>query len=458
VAVSSVDLGSTSSKHRWAQTQTIEGPTAAADRFAALDVLRGVALLGILVLNLDAFSGPESLHDVPIGTAKPAFVGWHATLDVVLLSIKWLFFEGKMRTLFAILYGAGIVLLTDRLERRGSSGRAADIFCRRNMWLLLFGLLHGTLIWSGDILAHYASVALLFLFPLRHVAAKWLIALGLTIGILGGSIGVAQITSAQEVLAAEGLRDDGMAALARGLTPSREQKAALNAEAKSKSEAQAEIDKHVKEGRLPYLQSIAPRTDTFLTTLAAVFRTGYVLEIAGSMLLGMGLFKSGFLIGALPRRIYVLTAIAGYAISLPIVMTGVMMAAADGFSAPAVTRWMALPYQLQVFSGAIANVSVLLLLFKSGWPALPFKAFSNVGRTAFSNYILTSLLCQFLFCWGPWKLYGAIEYCQQIYVLAGMWTVNLLASALWLKHFAYGPLEWVWRSLTYWKCQPILRA
>jgi uncharacterized protein len=435
-----------------------KGPVTADKRLAALDVLRGFALLGILVLNIDSFSGPAAIHDVPIGLAKPAFVGWHATLDLIFFSVKWVFFEGKMRTLFSILYGAGIVLLTERLERTGKPNRAADIFCRRNMWLLLFGLVHGSLIWQGDILSQYALVALLFMFPFRKVAAKWLIVLGLTIGIAGGTFGVVRMTQAPQVFAAEQLRKEGTAALKRGSVPSPEQKAALNAEAKARSAAPAAIAKQVEEGRASYPESISRRTDEYLDFVLALFRTGWILEVVGSMLLGMGLFKSGFLVGACTRRTYFLTAIAAYAVSIPVVMTGVVMTNVNGFSIPSLVRWLFLPYEPQIFAGAIANASLLLLLFKSGWLSFPLKAFANIGRTAFSNYILTSLLCQFLFAWGPWKLYGAIEYYQQIYVILVMWTVNVLASALWLRHFNYGPLEWAWRSLVYWNRQPILRA
>jgi uncharacterized protein len=81
-------------------------------------------------------------------------------------------------------------------------------------------------------------------------------------------------------------------------------------------------------------------------------------------------------------------------------------------------------------------------------------ALGAVGRTAFSNYIATSLLCQFVFTWGPWHLYGTLDYYQQIYVVAGVWTLNIVVSTLWLRSFAYGPLEWMWRSLTYWQVQP----
>src|ERR1700753_2482933 len=122
----------------------VQGPLGKGRPVASLDVLRGFALLGILVLNIEDFSGPESLHDIPVGVAKAAFVGWHAHLDMVILTLKWLFFEGKMRALFATLFGAGCVLLTERIERRAPEA-AADIFLRRSMWLTLFGLIQRTL-------------------------------------------------------------------------------------------------------------------------------------------------------------------------------------------------------------------------------------------------------------------------------------------------------------------------
>lgn len=74
---------------------------------------------------------------------------------------------------------------------------------------------------------------------------------------------------------------------------------------------------------------------------------------------------------------------------------------------------------------------------------------------ALSNYLLTTVLCQFLFIWSPWKLYGKLEYYQLLYVVAGVWSINLVASPLWLRVFRFGPMEWCWRSLTYWKLQPM---
>jgi uncharacterized protein len=111
-----------------------------------------------------------------------------------------------------------------------------------------------------------------------------------------------------------------------------------------------------------------------------------------------------------------------------------------------------------VMAGTLANASILLLLVRSGRLRSFVGHVASVGRTAFSNYILTTVLCQFLFAWGPWKLYGKLEYYQWHIVVAAIWALNLIASSLWLRVFAFGPLEWLWRSLTYWKLQPMLLA
>lgn len=164
-----------------------EAPVRQKMRFASLDVLRGFALLGILILNIENFAGYEALMDFPVGLIKPAFVGWHAHLDFAIVILKWVFAEGKMRGLFSLLFGAGAVLLTERIERRGETGRAAVVFYRRNFWLLLFGICHGFLIWFGDILFPYAVLGLIFLYPLRRLAARKLIIVGLTIWLVGGT-------------------------------------------------------------------------------------------------------------------------------------------------------------------------------------------------------------------------------------------------------------------------------
>lgn len=436
----------------------VHRPTPASRRIASLDVLRGFALLGILVLNIDTFGGPMPVHDVPIGTAKPGFTGWHAGLDLVIFAVKWIVFEGKMRTLFSMLFGAGIILLTQRFEQRGEGRRGAKVYIRRNLWLLAFGLVHGILIWKGDILTHYALVALLVMYPLRRLGATPLLVIGLVVGIGGGTIGVMNITGARAAFAAERLEQQAHAAQQAHRTLTKAEQAALAAAAKQRSGAAAATAAAVSRGRRPYLQSVAPRAASFLHDLPLLFSTGYILELVGSMMVGMGLFKLGFLSGRWSIRAYAVTACLGYAIAVPIVLTGILLFERSGFAAPALIRWLFLPYEAQVFPGAIANAALILLVWKARLFERATAALANVGRTAFTNYIATSLLCQFLFAWGPWKLFGAIEYYQQLYVVAAVWAIILTASHLWLRAFAYGPLEWLWRSLVYGQRQPLRRA
>ena len=186
------------------------------------------------------------------------------------------------------------------------------------------------------------------------------------------------------------------------------------------------------------------------------FESGWVLEWLGAMIMGMGLYKSGFLTNQRPVRYYVLCVIVGYTVSSPIVLIGLWHTWQAGITDAAVSKWMLLPYSLEAATGAFANTAFLLLLLRSSgvrWLLFPLSA---VGRTAFSNYILTTVICQFIFAWGPWKLFGKLEYYQCLYVVAAIWAVNLVLSPLWLRFFTFGPLEWVWRSLTYWKRQPFL--
>jgi uncharacterized protein len=144
----------------------LPAPVKRAERISSLDVLRGFALLGILVVNMDSFAGPEASHDIPLAAA---FSGPHAHWNLIALFLKWIFIEGKMRALFSMLFGAGVILLTSRAEKRGAGAQIADIYLRRNMWLLALGLLHGVFLWGGDILFQYAFCALVFLYPCRKL-------------------------------------------------------------------------------------------------------------------------------------------------------------------------------------------------------------------------------------------------------------------------------------------------
>ncbi|URX61182.1 DUF418 domain-containing protein [Luteibacter anthropi] len=440
-------------------TSSSSAPVALRDRIGMIDILRGIALLGILLMNIDDFAGPEgAFHDFPLGLAHPAFVGWHAMLDKIILAVKWTFLEGKMRALFGLLFGASTILLLERIEHRAGAARAADIFHRRNMWLVLFGLIHGLLIWNGDILLTYAVIALLVLYPLRAVPPKRLLIGGFALWLIGGTVGVSGFMEIPSTLAQQAFLTQARETAASGAALTEAQRSALIDESKARSADAPALDEALHDGRKGYLDAVAANAQGYLAFYWKQWTGGLMLEYIGCMIFGMGLFRVGFLSGALPSRVYGRVALAGYAVALPLSLGGLWYVFAHDLSTTALLEALYCPYTILQISATLANASLLILLVRTGRMAPLLRSLAAVGRMAITNYLFTSLLCSFVFSWGPWKLYGTLEYYQYFYAVALVWAFNLVFSRLWLRHFAFGPVEWLWRSLTYWTWQPLRRA
>lgn len=170
------------------------------------------------------------------------------------------------------------------------------------------------------------------------------------------------------------------------------------------------------------------------------------------MLIGMGLYRLGFLTGMLSYRAYAWTIVGGFLISLP--ANGAESVGMIRANFEPETPWWLL-YQLGRLAGALALVSIVIVISKSGVIPAVARRLAAVGRTALSNYLFTSVSCTAFFC--GLKLYGRFEYFQLFAVVAVVWVLNLTLSFVWLRYFQFGPVEWVWRSLTYWKRQPMRR-
>jgi uncharacterized protein len=432
-------------------------PVKLSDRISSIDVLRGVALLGILVLNIEDFAGVEVFHDIPVGGSIDNFAGPHAHLNLILLLIKWMFFEGKMRGIFSMLFGAGIILLTSRAERRGSRD-VADIYTRRNLFLMLFGVIHTCFIWDGDVLFDYGFESLLFLYPLRKLKSKTLLWTGTFLSLAVASFGWVlylgagrdlQLSSQAATIQAQ--QTSGRSATPQQLDVLHRWQARVNSHLITPARTQADV----AEATLPYLASVLNRARSSFQGGFYVLHINFMVDIISAMMIGMGLMKIGFFSAELSFATYWWTALIGFAISLPLTAAGVLKAYASHFYFLDAEKWMYFPFYIGRESGSLAISAVVILIVKSGFLKNPQRLLAAVGRTAFSNYILTSIICQTIFVWGPWKLYDKLEYYQQMYVVLGVWAFNLIASPLWLRSFAYGPLEWIWRSLTYGAKQPI---
>ena len=417
-------------------------PVSTTDRITALDTVRGFALLGILLMNVLTFSYffSASFNPTVQGGATGVNLWTYITMAVL--------FDGKMRALFSMMFGAGVILMTSR-----AVPDIADVHYRRMMWMALFGAAHAYLIWWGDILYPYALCGLI-LFPMRKLSAKALIITGVVMVLLTGGMGVGQgfdtRSKRQKALEAD-------AAEKQGTKLTEEQK-----------EAQKKW-KDVQKFWQPDAESLKKDSDAYRGSYLAALkhRAGMVLEWHSSpyygpglwdmfsmMFIGMGLMKLKFFAAEWPAKTYVRIATAGYLLGIPIMATAVGFVIKSNYDVVTASFGLAAYHPSRLLI-AMAHASVLLLIVKTGALSGITSRLAAVGQMAFSNYIFHSVVCSIVFYGYGFKLYGQLQRHQLYYVVGAIWLFQLLVSPIWLRHFRFGPLEWVWRSLTYWKRQPM---
>ena len=404
---------------------TPAAPVQLSDRHETIDLLRGFALLGILILNIQSFAMPFAVY------FNPTALGDRGQLDFAIWTFGHLLFDQKFMTIFSLLFGAGILLMTSRAEER--SGRSAALHYRRMFWLLVFGLLHAYLIWYGDILVPYAASGLVvYLFRRR---APLTLFIG---GVL--SLSVASIFMV-------------LGGMFMPAAPPEAKQEILNFWSPSAALIQQEIAAFQGGwlAQLPKRAEFALGMHTFEMWIWAIWRAG------GLMLIGMALLKWGVITGERPAGFYARMSATGFVLGLPLIALGVLQMQAR--------QWEAF---YSFFYGGQYNywgslmvstgwIGLLLLLWKRHALGGMKARLVAVGRTAFSCYILTSLICTFIFYGHGLGLFGRVGRPGQWLVTVMVWVVMLIAAPWWLERFRFGPLEWVWRTLTYGERQPMRR-
>ena len=421
-------------------------PVVGRERISSIDVLRGVALLGILLMNIVAMGLPHWAYDDPviIGNRSPADY-WTWAVNAVL-------FEGKMRTIFSMLFGAGIILITTRAEEKAGRDAPADIHLRRNMWLVLFGMIHGyLLLWPGDILYMY-GLAGMFLFVFRRVRPRNLVILGAIILALqipkmyGMSRGVSE--------AREGLAriQTQTAAGGQPVTEDQQKQQEWQETMAEVRPAQDKIQKEIDDRSAGYGRNLATLAPiVFMLETKMAYAVG-IWDVAGMMLLGMALMKLGVFSAAKSYRYYAVMALAGYAYGISAGTFVVWDWTRNGFTPG--TRWLTL-YDTTRLAVAMGHIAVVMMICKAGVLRVLTRPLAAVGQMALTNYIMHSGIVMFVFTGLGFSLFGQLSRHQLYYVVGAIWVVQLIASPLWLRYFQFGPLEWLWRSLTYNKKQPM---
>jgi uncharacterized protein len=397
------------------------GPVSRADRIETLDILRGFAVLGILAVNAIAFAWPGQMDPGPPGAlyAPTADNQWAVWAVQVL-------FHNKFRTLFSMLFGVSIFLVGGE---RGDTVRGA-ILQRRLTVLAIFGLLHGLAFWFGDILLLYAWSGV-FMLRCRSWSARRLVWTG------------------AGIVAAFSLIEPAFAVVS-GLQP-----VDAAREAAKLAKAHAELLATVETVRSGWLGAMTENLKMWVfVQLGSVLV--YVIGTVGLMMMGLGLFKSGYLAGRAPAWAYGLMLPVGAAITAAFGYVD-WITLAPGDAPPTMVLARAVLDQLAPLC-TLAYVGLLVLMTRHGLGWLT-RRLAPVGKMAFTNYLTQTIIMTSLFYmpWGP-LLYGKVEPASLWGIVGGVWLLQLIWSPLWLSVFEMGPLEWVWRSLTYGRVVPLLKA
>lgn len=410
-------------------------PVAPEERIASIDVLRGVVVLGILVINIWFFGRPFS------AVTSPEILGTFAGPDIWAFVISWIGFEGSQRAVFSMLFGASVILLTSRLSD-GRTASPARIYYRRTGWLILFGLVDAyLLLWPGDILFIY-GVCGLVLYPLRNAQPRTLFLMGCGILVLLAAINIVgayyleSVTpialQAQEILARGGTLTDAQA-MALDFVQS------MPGYIPSPEELSAEIEGR----RAGYLSAFLPNAEEAFAFQVVLGLLSLYWDALALMLIGMAFFRWGVFSGSLGNREYGLLAIVGLGVGLVVNSWEAWQAVQDGYTG-SFTSWT---YDLGRLGMGVGYVGLIMLICKCGWWPKIRDLFAAVGRMALSNYVMQTVICNVIFI--GFGLFGQLRFHELYYVVAAVWIFELIASRLWLDRFRYGPLEWLWRWLTY---------
>jgi uncharacterized protein len=420
------------------------------DRIELLDTTRGIAVLGILLMNITGLG-------LPYAYDNPTVWGIESDRDLTVWRIMTLFVEGTMRGLFTLLFGASALLFLQRHEARTADLRPADLYFRRTLWLIAFGLVNGyVLLWSGDVLFYY-GIAGLVLFVFRTLSPRRLLLLAATFMILQTSITLTEWMDYRET---QSLAQAASARQAAGQPMADGDQEALDAFSALQSEFRPELENleaHVANVRDSYAAAFAVlASDTRYMQSEFFFRHGLV-ECLGMMLLGMALLKLGVLTGSSSTRVYLAMVVIGYSIGLSVNISEVRQLEAEQFSPDALLRTF-MTYDLGRIPMTLGHLGLIALIHRARWFAGASRVLAAVGQMALTNYLSQSLLCLLIFTGAGLAWYGQLARHELYYVVIVIWAVQLVWSPLWLRHFRYGPAEWLWRSLTYWRLQPLRRV
>ncbi len=404
-------------------------PTSGSNRIQTLDVLRGLAIFGILMVNMPLMNAPlvTILSDVKVWTDLP---------NQLAMGFIKLFFEGKFYVLFSLLFGYGFWLFLNKTMPEGKS--VVPLYRRRVFFLLIFGIAHIVLLWPGDILVFYALMGFI-LIAFKKVSdrslIKWAIGLILVPVLLNGFF-VLMVFLA-------GFSPEGTAAMNAGF-----------------AENARRVNEIIHRALEVYPTGSFSELITMRLTEYSMLLPGVLFfypNVLAMFLLGQYAARKGYLQNPenhLPffRKVFTV----GLAIGLPLNVFYGWIHSFVNLSEPSVYSFLsALIIGFGGPSLTLAYISGIILLISKGRLKYFMAKLAPVGRMALTNYLTHSIVASVLYLSYGFALYGKVNIWQGILITVAIFLIQIPLSNWWLKRFRFGPFEWLWRSLTYLEWQPM---
>ncbi len=426
------------------------------DRIVAIDMLRGFAVLGILLMNITSFSLPTAAYYNPfayVAYAAPGESMVNQVINQIIYGLSHVVADQKFMAIFSLLFGASLVLFLQRLSLSNLSNdsdkkiskKAVLLFYSRNFWLLIIGLLHFYFIWYGDILAIYAVCAFI-LFFFRNLLIRLQIALGLIIFFI--PIILNCFTYAYLL---DDLSEEQQTAIIRYWSPDDES-----------------LTKEINAYQGSYLKQIGFRSSMLggkinpgsITEeiVSSHFLIDFFLRSLGMMLVGMGAFRLGIFSGTVSQSFYKQLVKYGIGAGFPLALLGVFLLYYFDWDWKYGLFLSKIPNTLATPLLAFGYLGIIMLWEKTKYFSFLQNKLILVGKTALSSYLLQSVLATFIFYGFGWGWFAKLSRLENLAIVFFIWLVLLIFSSWWLKRFLYGPLEWAWRCLTYLKIFPLKRS
>ena len=385
-------------------------------RHHSLDLIRGIAVLAILVVNIWAFSMPFAAY------TNPPVHGDLTGTNLLVWLFSYILFQEKFITIFSILFGAGIALFVEHARNRGAA--VTVLHYRRMSALLLIGLLHAYGLWSGDILTAYALIGMVLYWFLdcSNKTLLWLAAALMTMSLL---LILLLAVALPKMPAAE------LTELRNFWQPSAEQ-----------------LQTEINNFRSGWLQQMASRVPLSYQ-MQEMMLSFYSIRLLGQMLLGVYLYRIGFLTGAWSTLRYLVVMLLGLGIGGAMAYRGASGNLAAGFSFEHALGYGQLWNSIGSLLMAMGYMSLFVLWSRSAFAAPLRQLLQRAGRMAFTLYLASTVICTTLFYGHGFGWFGSLDRTALMGVVLAVWLVLLAFAQYWLARHQQGPLEQFWRYCTY---------